>query len=48
MSLAIVERGGSLERVVERVAEELARAGGDQPFRSTMQAVVVTARAAGA
>jgi ubiquinone/menaquinone biosynthesis C-methylase UbiE len=45
VSLAIRQRGGSPEPIVEAVAAALAQVGGDQPFRSTMQAVVVTARA---
>ncbi len=46
VSIAIQERGGSSTAIVQAVAAALARAGGDHPFRSTMQALVVTARAA--
>lgn len=43
-SALIAERGVSLDRVVERVAEALAAAGGD-PYSGYAQAVVVQARA---
>lgn len=43
----IQERGGSSEPIVEAVAAALAQAGGEAPFRATMQAIVVTARAVG-
>jgi hypothetical protein len=43
----IQERGGSPEPIVEAVAMAFARLGGDKPFRSTMQAIVATARASG-
>jgi hypothetical protein len=46
MSNAIQERGGAFDRIVEAVAAALARLGGEAPFRSTMRAIVVTARAA--
>ena len=46
--LAIQERGGALEPIVDALAAALVRIGGDHPFRSTMQAIVVTARARGA
>ena len=42
----IQERGGSPKPIVDAVTEAFARIGGDSPFRSTMQAIVVTARAA--
>ena len=45
LSAAIQERGASFEFVVAAVAEALAQHGGAAPFRSTLQAVVVTARA---
>lgn len=45
VSIAIQERGCALDPVVEAVAAALAHVGGDNPFRSTMQALVVTARA---
>lgn len=45
LSAAIQERGASFESVVAAVAEALAQHGGATPFRSTLQAVVVTARA---
>jgi SAM-dependent methyltransferase len=45
LSLAIQERGGSFEPIVEAVTEAFTRLGGAAPFRSPMQAVVVTARA---
>jgi hypothetical protein len=48
VSLAIRQRGGSPEPIVEAVATALAQVGGDQPFRSTMQAIIVTARAGAA
>lgn len=41
----IQERGGSPEPIVDAVAAALAQHGGEQPFRSTMQAILVTARA---
>ncbi len=41
----IQERGGSPGPIVDAVATTLARTGGDNPYRSTMQAIVVTARA---
>lgn len=43
----IQARGGSPGPIVDAVTQALARIGGDAPFRSTMQAVVVTARAKG-
>jgi len=43
VSLAIRQRGASLDPIVEAVATALAHIGGDHPFRSTMQAIVVTA-----
>lgn len=45
LSAAIQERGASFESVVAAVADALAQHGGAAPFRSTLQAVVVTARA---
>lgn len=45
LSLAIQERGGSLAPIVEAVTTAFSRLGGAAPFRSPMQAVVVTARA---
>jgi ubiquinone/menaquinone biosynthesis C-methylase UbiE len=45
LSAAIQERGASFESVVAAVAEALEQHGGAAPFRSTLQAVVVTARA---
>lgn len=45
VSNAIQERGASFDDIIAAVAAALAREGGAQPFRSTMQAVVVTARA---
>ena len=45
LSNAIQERGGAFDRIVEAVAAALARLGGEAPFRSTMRALVVTARA---
>jgi hypothetical protein len=47
VSLAIQERGAALDPIVEAVAAALAKAGGEQPFRSTLRALVVTARAGG-
>ena len=43
--LTIQERGGALEPIVDALAAAFVRIGGDHPFRSTMQAIVVTARA---
>ncbi len=40
----IQERGGSSRPIVDAVATALARVGGANPCRSTMQAIVVTAR----
>lgn len=45
MSTAIEERGGDLGRIVESVAAALAQLGGEAAFRSSMRALVVTARA---
>lgn len=45
VSLAIEDRGLDVEKIVEAVTAALVREGGDNPFRSTMQALVVTARA---
>lgn len=41
----IQQRGGSAGPIVDAVAKAFARIGGDSPFRTTMQAIVVTARA---
>lgn len=41
----IQERGGASGPIVDAVATALALTGGDNPYRSTMQAIVVTARA---
>jgi len=43
----IQERGGASGPIVDAVAAAFARIGRDSPFRSTMQAIVVTARARG-
>lgn len=43
----IQERGAHPGPIVDTVATGFTRIGGDHPFRSTMQAIVVTARAAG-
>jgi ubiquinone/menaquinone biosynthesis C-methylase UbiE len=45
VSNAIQERGLPFDPIVEAVAAALTREGGDNPFRSTMQALVVTAQA---
>jgi SAM-dependent methyltransferase len=45
VSMAIQERGAAFGPIIEAVAAALAREGGDHPFRSTTQAMVVTARA---
>jgi hypothetical protein len=37
-------RGGSPGPIVDAVTEAFARIGEDRPFRSTMQAIVLTAR----
>jgi SAM-dependent methyltransferase len=41
---SLEERGGSATPIVAAVAAALTRLGGNRPFRSTMQALVVTAR----
>jgi len=41
----IQERGGASGPIVDAMATALARTGGDNPYRSTMQAIVTTARA---
>ena len=46
VSHAIAERGLDAEKIVDAVAAALVREGGDEPYQSTMQALVVTARAA--
>ena len=48
ISVTIQQHGIAVDQVVDAVAEALARLGGDRPFRSTMQALVVTARKRGA
>jgi ubiquinone/menaquinone biosynthesis C-methylase UbiE len=48
LSAAIQERGVAFEPVVNAVTEALAQHGGAAPFRSTLQAIVVTARAGAA
>ena len=45
LSTALQERGASFDSVIESVTGALTQLGGAAPFRSTMQAVVVTARA---
>jgi ubiquinone/menaquinone biosynthesis C-methylase UbiE len=45
VSLAIQERGAAFAPILAAVATALRREGGDHPFRSTMQALIVTARA---
>jgi len=45
LSTALQERGASFEPVIAAVAAALTRFGGAAPFRSTMQAVVASARA---
>ena len=45
VSIDIQERGVALDPIVDALEAALARAGGDHPFRSTMRALVVTARA---
>ena len=45
LSTALQERGASFDSVIESVTGALTQLGGATPFRSTMQAVVVTARA---
>lgn len=44
-SLLIEKRGASLEDVIDKAAAALAKAGGEKPYRSHAQAVVVEARA---
>lgn len=46
MSNLIAQRGGDFDRIVKAVAAALAQLGGEAPFRSTMRALVFTARAA--
>lgn len=48
VSIAIQERGVELDPIVDALTAALARVGGDHPFRSTMRALVVTARAGAA
>lgn len=45
LSAALQERGAASEPIIDAITAALARHGGAAPFRSTMQAVVVTARA---
>jgi hypothetical protein len=45
-ALLLQERGASLDAVVDSVAAALVKVGGDGPYRSPAQALVVTARAA--
>jgi ubiquinone/menaquinone biosynthesis C-methylase UbiE len=45
VSLAIQERGFAFDPIVDALEAAFVRVGGDHPFRSTMQALVVTARA---
>ena len=45
VSNAMQERGGSFDDIAAAVAAGLVRESGDRPFRSTIEAVVVTARA---
>jgi SAM-dependent methyltransferase len=45
VSIVIQERGVALDPIVDALEAALVRAGGDHPFRSTMRALVVTARA---
>jgi SAM-dependent methyltransferase len=45
VSIAIQERGVGLDAIVDALETALARVGGDNPFRSTMRALVVTAHA---
>jgi SAM-dependent methyltransferase len=45
-SLMLQERGAALDEVIDTVAAALARVGGDAPFRTPAQTLVVTARAA--
>jgi ubiquinone/menaquinone biosynthesis C-methylase UbiE len=45
VSIAIQEHSVPFDPIVEAVATALVRVGGDNPFRSTMRALVVTARA---
>jgi ubiquinone/menaquinone biosynthesis C-methylase UbiE len=45
LSTTLQERGVAFEPIVDAVTEALAQHGGAAPFRSTLQAIVVTARA---
>jgi ubiquinone/menaquinone biosynthesis C-methylase UbiE len=45
VSMAIQEREVALDPIIDALEAALARVGGDHPFRSTMRALVVTARA---
>lgn len=47
VGLAIKDLGAECEPIIDAIAEQLARVGGDAPFCTTMQALVVTARARG-
>lgn len=44
-SLLIEKRGASLEDVIDKAAAALARVGGEKPYRSHAQAIVIEARA---
>jgi len=46
VNIAIAERGLDADAITAAVAAALARVGGDEPFRTPIQAVVATARAA--
>jgi ubiquinone/menaquinone biosynthesis C-methylase UbiE len=46
LSHEIRARGGDFDRVIDAVTDALVQQGGEAPFRSMMQAVVLTARAA--
>lgn len=48
VSTAIVSRGGNLDEVILEIEKALTREGGSAPFRSTMRALVVSARRPGA
>jgi ubiquinone/menaquinone biosynthesis C-methylase UbiE len=40
------QRGASIDEVVDKLAAEFVRIGGDKPFRTTSQAIIIQARAA--
>jgi hypothetical protein len=39
------QRGASIDEVIDKLAAAFVRIGGDKPFRSTSQAIIIQARA---